>query len=575
MNWEHLWTVLWLRSRLSRNQWRRAGRLATVIRVCFRVIGVLVVLAGLAGGFALGYGVLSNVPAWVTVLVVLGAALGFLFFWLIGMVAEIQRSEAIDLQRLLHLPVSLGSLFVINYLASLLTPAIILFAPMMLALTVGLSLSRGPGVLWMLPLGSAFLLAVTAWTYCVRGWVVSLMVNKRRRRAIVVGMTLGIIVLGQLPNLAFNNPWTRQFIRDQERQAREQRTSVSSGENLVGPRGVPMQEGLEILVDATVLQVPGWSWAGVSLMGFSLGALGLRRGYGMTLRFYRGDERTGRVRRKSVRAAEPRFREGVAWMERRLPACSEPVSAMTLAFLRSMLRAPETKMALVMPFVVGLVLGVSSLGQRKGPMPELVKPFLLTGIAAFAVFSVLQLASNVFGSDRNGFRALVLAPGPRPSILLAKNMALAPVALGVAVPMLGVMAWAWQLSVVYFVAGLAQFGSGYVLLCLVGNLCSVRAPFRVSPGSLKPTKNSSKTQLLVFAFFLLFPLAMLPLLLPPLVGLLASVLTPLDAGVATLLASIVLLAGCALGYPIGLRLLGRELQDRELRILEIVTSPVE
>jgi len=35
----------------------------------------------------------------------------FLFFWMIGLLAEIQRSETIDLQRLMHLPIALGQVF--------------------------------------------------------------------------------------------------------------------------------------------------------------------------------------------------------------------------------------------------------------------------------------------------------------------------------------------------------------------------------------------------------------------------------------------------------------------------------
>ena len=47
----------------------------------------------------------------------------FLFFWLIGLIVEIQRSETIDLPKLLHLPVALGRVFVLNYVASHLSPA--------------------------------------------------------------------------------------------------------------------------------------------------------------------------------------------------------------------------------------------------------------------------------------------------------------------------------------------------------------------------------------------------------------------------------------------------------------------
>src|SRR5438093_1071852 len=66
---------------------------------------------------------------------------------------------------------------------------------------------RGGGlsaVLTMLAVVTGFVFMITAWTYCLRGWLVSLMVNKRRRRSILMGVTLAAILLGQLPNLYFN-----------------------------------------------------------------------------------------------------------------------------------------------------------------------------------------------------------------------------------------------------------------------------------------------------------------------------------------------------------------------------------
>ena len=72
----------------------------------------------------------------------LTAALGF--FWMIGLLQELQRSESIDLQRLMHLPVTLGQMFIINFVASHLTLSIILVLPGMTGLAIGLAFARGP-----------------------------------------------------------------------------------------------------------------------------------------------------------------------------------------------------------------------------------------------------------------------------------------------------------------------------------------------------------------------------------------------------------------------------------------------
>jgi hypothetical protein len=110
---------------------------------------------------------------------------------MIGIATEIQRSETIDLARLLHLPVSLNEVFLINYLASHFTVSVIVVLPAMLGLAVGLAHDKGPEMLWLIPLALSFIFMITAWTYCLRGWLVSLMVNQRRRRAIIVGVTTG------------------------------------------------------------------------------------------------------------------------------------------------------------------------------------------------------------------------------------------------------------------------------------------------------------------------------------------------------------------------------------------------
>ena len=59
-------------------------------------------------------------------------------------------------------------------------------------------------MLWLMPLALGFVFMITAWTYHLRGWLVTLMQNPRRYRAIVGGITLVFILLSQLPNLLMN-----------------------------------------------------------------------------------------------------------------------------------------------------------------------------------------------------------------------------------------------------------------------------------------------------------------------------------------------------------------------------------
>ena len=45
---------------------------------------------------------------------------------------------------------------------------------------------------------------ITAWTYCLRGWLATMMSNPRRRRTVIMGITFAFILLSQGPNLYFN-----------------------------------------------------------------------------------------------------------------------------------------------------------------------------------------------------------------------------------------------------------------------------------------------------------------------------------------------------------------------------------
>src|SRR5262249_60502866 len=84
----------------------------------------------------------------------------------------------------------------------------------MVGLSAGLVLSRGISMIGLFPLVTAFILAVTAIGYQFRGWLASLMVNKRGRRVIVTIAGLGFVLLFQLPNLMTEPCRPRQFQAD-------------------------------------------------------------------------------------------------------------------------------------------------------------------------------------------------------------------------------------------------------------------------------------------------------------------------------------------------------------------------
>jgi len=67
---------------------------------------------------------------------------------------------------------------------------------------LGVCLNLGIHMALGLVLAVVFYLGIAAWTYYVRGLLAVLMENKRRRRTVLAVITVGFVLLFQLPNLA-------------------------------------------------------------------------------------------------------------------------------------------------------------------------------------------------------------------------------------------------------------------------------------------------------------------------------------------------------------------------------------
>src|SRR5688572_2108915 len=165
------------------------------------VIGVAAGGLAFAGGIAFGYLALPQVTPNILMLIWDGIVVAFLFFWMTELLVELQRSELLSLDKFLHLPVSIGSAFMINYVGSISSAGAIVFVPLMIGLAIGLVASQGPGMLLLFPLIAAFTFMITALTHQFRGWLASLMINQRRRRTIISVATLVFILIVQTPNI--------------------------------------------------------------------------------------------------------------------------------------------------------------------------------------------------------------------------------------------------------------------------------------------------------------------------------------------------------------------------------------
>jgi hypothetical protein len=589
MNWEQFRAILWLRWRLTRNQLMRGSGVGAVIAALAMVLLVLLAVGAGAGATLIGVFALKSASATELMFIWDGVIFFVLFFSLIAVLTDLQRSESVDLTRLLHLPIGLKQVLVFNYLASLVSLGTVLALAVMFGLVAGMIISRGVLFLLAIPLVLAFVFMFTAWIYCLRGWLLSLMVNPRRRRAVIMWITVGVIVAGQSPQLIHlaasrkgkrhheSQPAAQPALDEKGIEAQEKTKAAQEEKKAraiaIGTRvnqWVPLlwlPNGMRALAERQILPAL-WGAAGM----FALGWLGLSRAYRATLRFYRGDERV-RLVREAPATARPK-KPARNWVERSLPWLPDDTTGMAWAQFRSMTRAPEVRMMLGMGLFVAIFVPLV-LMVRGGFSPrfsETVRPFLGTGIMAMVLFSLLQLVCNQFGCDRDGFRGLVLLPMPRDRLLLGKNVAMFPLATAIMlVPLVAVSVMA-ELSPPVVLATVFQFAAAFLMYCAIGNLASILLPYRIAAGSLKPTKQSWQTSLGVMAVHFSFPMVIWPVFLPPLLGLGLERWIGWPAGWVNLFATLLLATGFGALYVVTLRPLGRLLQRREQHILRAVTE---
>src|SRR5205807_1005933 len=132
VNGQHFRAFLWLRWRLRVNQTRRGGMVNTILLALLGVAVIALSIILFVAFLLIGLLALPKASPAILLYVWDGLVVGFLFCWTIGLLADLQRSEPLSLDRFLHLPVSLGSAFVINYLSSLLSVTLIVFLPPLL-----------------------------------------------------------------------------------------------------------------------------------------------------------------------------------------------------------------------------------------------------------------------------------------------------------------------------------------------------------------------------------------------------------------------------------------------------------
>ena len=608
MNGAHLRAILWIRWRMLVNRVRRAGKLGNTMFTLLSLAIALLSIAAFVGCFEFG---IHQFPDWTPFQILLvwsGLVLTFFFFWLIGLVTDLQRADSLSLQNLMHLPVSLHWAFLYNYFSSWVSLSIAVFGSAMLGLSLAsFSLGFLPGIFSLLGL-LAFLTMITAATYWLRGWLGILMQDKRHGRQVVTLLTFLFVLLVQLPNLINlrlnrGESYSQQIaglkmglaateglegeaaetyrqqhqelearLEELRRQQEQQREKIETYMHL-GTELLP----IGWLPCAASRSVKGELLAPIaSLLGmFAIALFALRRSFHSTVEaFLRG----GSAGRKGSRtdSGPPHSRAGNRreaknWLTFKLPLLSEQTSAVACANLRSLSRAPEAKMLLLGPIILLLVMGVL-LSSR--PLPQGARemaPLIAFGAISMGLLSIAQLAQNQFGLDRDGFRLLVLSPLRRDRILIGKNLSMAPLGLSLGgLTLLGVK-YFFPLDLDHSLGACFQLVSAFLLSCLVGNLISILGPMRLKQNAWKADNPKWKTLFWQIAALVMIPLTFSPLMIPSGIEfLMRGSAWAHSLPLFTLMQAAELLLVIA-AYSIIVRWQGDLLQEREQRMLLILT----
>ncbi len=636
MNWQHFRALLWVRWRLLVNQMRRGGPVNAIAAGFLAAMGVLAALVMFASFLFVGLFAFHRDYPEALLYVWDGLVVAFIFTWMIGLIIELQRSEVLSLDKLMHLPVSLKGAFLINYFSSYFSLSLIVFVPAMVALSLGVVFTWGVSMVVVLPLLAAFIVMVTALTYQFQGWLATLITNPRRRRTVIVLVTMSVILVGQVPNVVnilflrswgsredpaiteFNQrqdeldaAWKAGEIDDEFYLEMERQNEV---QKLARQRALSEELGQRVersFIIGNAIVPPGWLPLGAefaarhNVLPAVLGTLGfagiawlsLWRAYQTTLRLYTGQFTAGKKAPVPViDSPEPPVKKtakpGLNLLEWRLPWVSEPAAAVALGGFRSLVRAPEAKMMLLTPLIMVVVFGSLFMSGAFTPkkskdskdaqeslqqfiMPEFVPPLMAYGAMSMALLSIGQFVGNQFGFDRDGFRALVLSVAPRRQILLGKNLAFAPLGLGLGLIVSALVQVIYPVRIDVFLAEVPQLLSMYLLFCMVANWLSIMAPMSIRAGTMKPVNPKVFTVLLHVFSVMLYPVVLAPVLLPLLAHLLVEEVAGIRYLPVDLVLSVLLCVLVFFLYQAVLAWEGRLLRKRELTILEAATKKTE
>jgi len=547
MNLNQFLALIRLRFRLTLNQIRKAGVANSILFTIIAIAIVLFVLMTFVGTLTIGVSWLAESSpsrilfAWNLMVV------GFLFMWGIHVLGRVQQNDAISIDKLLHLPITFHGAFLLNYLSTFVNLTLLSVAPMMIGMAIAMPIAKGWPSAIAIPLTLSFLFMVTALTYQFRNWLAEKMKNKRTKGILVAVLPLLFIaVYLTVIEVTKARSFTDMFSQ-------------------VGMGWLPMG-----IADAN----SGDWFSGLrgSLSMTAIGCASLFFAYRSGMRKFTGVSSARRPKSSSLQTAA-----ASNWIDSRMftviPSVSGPVSAVALATLRSLGRAPEVYAAFVPAAVLAFFGTPYLLGWKGYVIPGWAIDILPPGLISVALLGFPAFLFSTFSYDRDGFRAFMLSPVERKDILFGKNLA-----IGIPTMILGwftmiVLQCFVPVGIFWFLGSIFCLPASFLLLCIVGNLISVFFAVGLKRGSMTPVNARVIPVVALYLGILVGPfVALLPMMVAHFVLQMVEKSTAFPMGWLYLLLTFPLLLISWVVYRKSLVELGDWLWKKEPAILDIVAN---
>ena len=414
--------------------------------------------------------------------------------WQVGPVMLASFQEQFDLGILLRFPVRFRSYYLLYVVFGLADVSSIIGALCCLGIWVGVTMARPELFAWTALALAAFAAFNILLVRAVFAWI-DRWLSQRKTREIVGALFMIFLLSLQLLNPALRQKRHQQPLTPQDRVENFRRMRIEYAPWVKTAYAV--QQGLPPGLAARALRQARYRQPVGALA--SLGVLGLwalAAGSVLARRLraeYRGENlgsapkrETSRAKTSSVRASLVR-REG-GW---RLGG-SSPIAALMEKEARSLMRTLPLLWAIGAPLLMVLVMASVYRSNASGTPFSYALPFYV----AFALMGFTQMFSNSLGAEGAGIQLLFLSPTPIRTVFLAKNLFhfllfwLDALLVGI----LTTLRLGWPQGVT--VAATAAWVLFALPCCLaMGNIFSLRMPFRIHPGRMTRQRGSQANAL--------------------------------------------------------------------------------